>query len=90
MGWYAPSVGELESEEQRRSLRVERARDISRTALTLSLFVFFVATVLLGANVGNPLLVEDIAACSTLGVALSGFAHVLLGLSVGRRKADRL
>jgi hypothetical protein len=87
MPLYAPALdSDLNSKERRRSTRMEKVRDVSRTALMLSLFVFFVTTVLLGANVGNPLLVEGIAAYSTLAVALSGFAYVLLGLSARRKR----
>ena len=91
MRWDAPAVDhQVQTEEPRRSTRVELVQDVSRTALTLSLVVFFVTTVLLGANVGNPLFVEEIVAYSTLAVAVSGFAYVQLGLTVARRMGDQL
>ncbi len=91
MRWYAPTLdGEFVSEERRRSIRLARARKASETVLTFSLFAFFVITILLGASVGDPLLVEDLAACSTLAVALSALTYILLGLTGVRPERDRL
>jgi hypothetical protein len=54
----------------------------------IALIAFFVTTVLLGGNIGDPLLVEDIAAYVSLAAALSGIAYILLGFVVAQRRGD--
>jgi len=65
-------------------LRVERLRGVTRTALAFSLGTFFVSVVLMGASIGDPVFVEGVASLSSLAIALSGFAHIALGLSAAR------
>jgi hypothetical protein len=66
------------------SLRIERVRGVARTALACSLVAFFASVVVLGASLGDPVLAEGAASLSSLAVALSGFAYIVLGLSAGR------
>ena len=65
-------------------LPIERLRTVTRIVLSLSLGTFFVSVVLMGANVGNPVRAEGVASLSSLAIALSGFAHIALGLSAAR------
>ena len=62
-------------------LRIDRLRGVSRTTLACSLVIFFVAVVLMGANIGDPVFAEDVASLSSLAIGLSGFAYIALGLS---------
>jgi len=64
--------------------RVERLRDVARTALGFSLGAFFVSVVSIGASIGDPAFVEGIASLSSLAIALSGFAYISLGLIAAR------
>ena len=65
-------------------LRVERLRGVTRTALACSLGTFFISVVLMSASIGDPVFVEGVASLSSLAIALSGFAHIALGLSAVR------
>jgi hypothetical protein len=63
---------------------VERVRSVLRTALAGSLVTFFVAVVLLGAGIGDPVFAEGVASFFSLAIALSGFAYIALGLNAER------
>ena len=59
---------------------LERLRSGAQGLLALSLLVFFVSVVLIGAEIGDPVTAENVASLSSLAVALSGFTYISLGL----------
>ena len=63
---------------------VARLQDVALIALGLSLLMFFVAVVLLGTGSANLLVVENIAAYASLGIALSSMTYIVLGLTAAR------
>jgi hypothetical protein len=66
------------------AVMVERLRTVAETVVVLSILTFFVSTVLLGGEIGDPVFAEDAASISSFALALSGFCYLSLSLIAAR------
>ena len=67
---------------------VGRLCGLALIALAVSLVGFFVTVALMAASIGDPLVVESIAAYSSLGIALSSLGYIILSLREPRRASQ--